>query len=210
MLSSIDENRMWPDSINPASKGMKHVMRKITICLWLLSCAALGIAHDVSQKSASQGRPDLSGTWVLDRKKADLTRFDRDLRRGGITMIVQHLEPEIKITRKFKSEGKDRTQDLVYYTDGRGEKNPGLVTKDMVTESRTLWDGNRLVSKSLSRMRTSQGILEIEGLQKWELSADGRTLTQIITHGNLRSNPGGHLPIMFAPPPEKRFFNRVP
>ena len=125
-------------------------------------------------------------------------------------MIVQHLEPEIKITRKFKSEGKDRTQELVYYTDGRGEKNPALVTKNTVAESRTLWDGNKLVSKSLSRMRTSQGIFEIEGLQKWELSADGRMLIQIITQGNMRSNPGGPVSILFAPPPEKRVFNRVP
>jgi hypothetical protein len=185
------------------------MMRKIAICLWLLSCAALCVAQGGSENSKEESRPDLTGTWVLDRQKTDLARFDRDLRRGGITLIVRHLEPEIRITNKFRSEGKDRAQELVYYTDGRGEENPLLVTKGVV-KSRTLWDGRKLVSKSFSQMRTSRGILQLEALQKWELSADGRTLTQTITYGDASFNPGGRAPLLFAPPPEKRVFNRVP
>jgi hypothetical protein len=182
----------------------------MAILLWLLLCATLCPAQVNNKKPVQQARPDLSGTWELDRSKSDLKGYDRDLREGGITLVVAHHEPQMKVTRKFRSEGKDQTQKLLYYTDSRGEENPVLMGKGTV-KSKTIWDGHRIVTKSIYRKPTSRGIMSIETLIKWELSSDGSALIQTLTHNLPWFNPSGAVyPILGYPNVEKRVFKRVP
>jgi hypothetical protein len=187
-------------------------MRKIAIFLWILLSAVSGLAEVENREPVSQSRPNLSGTWALDKTKTDLKHYDRDLKKSGITLVVEHHETEIKITRTFKSEGKDRKQELVYYTDGRGEKNPILEGGKMRVKSHTRWIGNELMTKSIFRNPLAErGVFEQqEVLTKWELSNDGRTLTQTISVSKPNINLPGRGLFIPSYSVEKRVFNRVP
>lgn len=161
-------------------------MKKVVACVLLLSCAALSLGHGNQKKPGDLlSKPDLSGVWVLDKSRGNYRKVNAALAEGGITLVVSHREPEIKITRRFMLDGKERVQELAYYTDNRGEKNPAMMV-DALIESKTKWDGRKLVSKltadaSMSRssaIRTRNIRMDIRMSEKWELSADGKTLTQ--------------------------------
>jgi hypothetical protein len=187
------------------------VMRNITICLCLLLCASLCTAQGGDKNADAQSRPDLSGAWVLDKSKIDLSSSDSDLAQGGMTLIVLHREPEIKITRKFRSKKRDYVQEIVFYSDARGETNPVLIGKDRI-KSRTAWEDKRLVSNSLWRSQTERGVREIKVINSWELSPDGKTLIQTVMYSRSRViNPekAGFL-VEGEPSVIRRFFNRAP
>ncbi len=153
------------------------MLRKITIFAWLLSCAALCIAQEGNQKSASQSKPDLSGTWVLDKSKSKPGK-----KTGGLTLIISQHESEIRITRKSTLDGNEKNHELLYYSDGRGEKNPTLV-RDELTGSdfvgtTTKWEKNRLVMKAMYQRKSPKGSFEMEMTEQWGLSSDGTMLTK--------------------------------
>ena len=186
-------------------------MKKVALCFWLLSCVAVCLAQGGNKNSTVQSRPDLSGTWMLDKSKIDASSSDSDLAQGGMTLIVLHREPEIKITRKFRSGKKDYVQEIVFYSDARGETNPILTGKGRI-KSRTAWEDNRLVSNSLWRHQTERGAQERKVINSWELSSDGKTLIQTIMYSRSRIiNPerAGFL-VEGEPRVITRFFNRAP
>jgi hypothetical protein len=67
------------------------------------------------------------------------------LNPSDLTLIITHQEPEIRIKRKFTLGGTHQEQDLIYYTDRRGESNVTLGGGKNKSESRTKWEGDRLV-----------------------------------------------------------------
>lgn len=161
-------------------------MKKVVACALLLSCVALALGQGNQKKpDDAASKPDLSGVWTLDKSQGNFRKVNAALAEGGITLIVSHQEPEIKITRKFILDGKERVQELSYYTDNRGEKNPAMIVNALI-ESKTKWDGRKLVSRLTTdnlvnsnpayRMRNIR--MDIYTTEKWELSADGQTLTQ--------------------------------
>ena len=99
-------------------------MKTILLLLCLFACAAAGAAAGDDRKKEGK-HPDLSGTWTLDRSKSDFGVFwDRPLAKTDATLVVVHNEPELKVTRTLRLNGREETKELVYYTDGRGESNP--------------------------------------------------------------------------------------
>ena len=150
--------------------------------------AGVSAARDDKRKGAAP-RPDLSGTWVLDRSKSNYgDARGRNISKDDVTLVITHRDPELRFTKTVVNEGRQETKEYVYYTDGRGETNPMYYGSGEV-DSKTRWDGDRLETlATLARVgRANQGAgyyLAMEA--KWRLSDDGRTLT----HTNYSVNPG--------------------
>ena len=83
------------------------MMRKTFAGLWVLALACACQAQAGHAKAAApQSPPDLSGVWVLDASRGNFSRFNSELAKGGITLIVSQHDPEIRVTRRFVLGGK--------------------------------------------------------------------------------------------------------
>lgn len=150
----------------------------VFVFLLVLSSSALGQG---SEKATSQAEPfNLSGTWILDRSKSDFGALsDSPLVQAEVTLTIEHAAPELKIKRKETRDGREQLTELAYYTDGRGEMNPSTLGRVGVKTS-TKWDGGKIVSTSkLTRRDASGKTSTLETTDRWQLSKDGRTLTQV-------------------------------
>lgn len=155
-------------------------MKNIVICFLLFGClSCLSVAFAESGEVAKvQSKPDLSGTWTLDMSSSDFGGTPRkDLLYDAITLIIVHSDTELKIVRTMFKKKSERSQELVYFTDGRGETNPTMDGKDRV-KSITRWDGPVLMSISIGAPHVFMpGISHhVESTDKWELSAADNTL----------------------------------
>lgn len=151
-------------------------MKTILCCLCLLACAAVSLAAQGGGKK-EKGRPDLSGTWQLDRSKSEFGVFvERPVAHAEVTLAIEHRDPELKIRRTLKVRGREETAQLVYHTDGRGETNPGLFGVARV-ESKTSWEGNKVVARTRLKRKGLRGDADLELTEKWQLSGDSKALT---------------------------------
>jgi hypothetical protein len=189
--------------------------------LFAFACAAPCAAQD--KKKEPPARPDFSGTWVLDLKKSGYGNV-RNPRAVTLptTLVIAHGEPEVRVTRKFpEAYSEERGGEIVYYTDGRGEKNT-LVGRDRVSlsgtiESHTKWKGKRLVIRGTDYLVAFGDTNSFDFTERWELSADGNTLTQTKEYDVL-GEPGGstRVPrregdsVVMVPADSKRVYNRAP
>lgn len=160
-------------------------MRLRLAVLWLVACVALGAAQDEKgKKKGEQPKPDLNGTWVRDNPKSDFGRYAASpLAKAEATLVIESKEPEIKMTRTVKIDGQDDARGYTYYSDGRGETNPPLLGQGEV-KSKTKWDGAKLVAKASTSRQTPNGAVYTEIVEKWEVSADGKTLTDTLSYGS--------------------------
>jgi hypothetical protein len=130
---------------------------------------------------AQEKTPNFSGTWVLDRSRSDPPGGFGGGRGGGpmanaeVVLIIEHQEPTLKITRLVKTPQGDRTQELVYTTDGKENKNPGMRGAEVKSKSK--WDKGKLVTKASQTIETPQGTVDLEITEIRSLSEDGKTLT---------------------------------
>ncbi len=156
---------------------MKVLLLSVVLLVPLALVAAQG-----EKAQGGKSRPDLSGTWVLDKSKSDFGPFDSSpVTKADVTLVISHREPEFRVTRRTSLNGRTETQELAYYTDERGEKNPSVFGK-VGLESKTKWEGSRLVARSVVMRKSPSGDpVRIESIERWQFSSDGRTLTQSIT-----------------------------
>ena len=124
----------------------------------------------------AQAKANMSGTWVLDKAKSNFGRFSKEAANAKITMKILHKEPTLKMTRSGSLNGEARSQSLTFYTDGRGETNPGLLGNSQA-KSKTTWEGEKLVTHSWSTLSINGETVQLETLERRELSSDGKTLT---------------------------------
>jgi hypothetical protein len=151
-------------------------VKTILCCLCLLACAAVAVAAQGGGKKG-KGRPDLSGTWQLDRSKSEFGMFgERPVAHAEVTLAIEHRDPELKIGRTLRVRGREETAQLAYHTDGRGESNPGLFGVALVA-SKTLWEGERVVARTRLKRKGLRGDADLELTEKWWLSGDGKTLS---------------------------------
>jgi hypothetical protein len=114
----------------------------------------------------------LSGTNARDINGEWKQRLSDQL----ISLLVEHHDPEIKVTRRVVTEAQDTTEISVYYTDGRGEIN---VKDGRPLKSLTKWKGQNL-SFSFSRKSKGDGItLKTNQSIRWELSSSGQSLIEV-------------------------------
>ncbi|HEX7297220.1 MAG TPA: hypothetical protein VF251_15820 [Pyrinomonadaceae bacterium] len=100
--------------------------------------------------------------------------------------MIQHSDPQININRVFKSKRYTQEEALTYYTDERGEENTDTNQK---VESKTTWDGDKIVSQSATRGFEDR----FDGFRTvtWQISKDGNTIKQTTMIRSTISNPVG-------------------
>jgi hypothetical protein len=130
-------------------------------------------------KKGGKGRADLTGRWALDKSKSDFGPFENSpVVKAEVTLAIAHADPELKISRRETRDGRELTTELAYYTDGRGELNPSTLGRVGV-KSETRWDGGKIVATSTLKRRAANGeVSTLDTTDKWQLSGDGRVLTQ--------------------------------
>lgn len=147
-------------------------MRKAIFSLWLLIAATTCFAQTETERSNKQWKPDLSGTWLLDKSKS------REVDADHFTLVIVHLEPEIRITEKLEKDGRRWTKELVHYTDGRSDTN--IEQGEHYSKTKIRWQGNTLVREQL---HTSFGVkFEMVTTEEWKLSKDNKSLTRTIVN----------------------------
>jgi hypothetical protein len=189
----------------------------LTACAAILISAVPSSAQNKQANKSTQTKPDLSGTWLLDPKKSNITG---PTSRWDLPTKVSHHDPEFRITYMSQSNGQPVELDFVYFTDGRGETNPaeyllttdpqpatpGDVAKEMA-KSKTRWSGNKIVTRSPLSITVAGNMLEFEVIDEWTLSADGKTLTQTSKTVSKQSSSGRFVPA--TAPEDKRVYNRI-
>jgi hypothetical protein len=154
-------------------------MKSALLCLCLLlACASPAAARD-DKKKEGKPHPDFSGTWELDRSKSDFGLFrDRPLSKADATLVIAHRDPELKITRTLKLNDQQEVKEFSYYTDERGETNPATIGAGEV-KSKTKWDGDKVAAHAKMSWPGQGGGAgyELDVMQKWQVSSDGKTLT---------------------------------
>lgn len=155
-------------------------MKTLLLTLWLLAACAAGVGASArGDGKKEKARPDFSGTWELDRSKSDFGLFrERPVSKADSTLVVEHKEPELKITRTLRLGGRQETKQFAYYTDGRGETNPATIGAGEV-RSKTRWDGDRVAahSKLVRPGRDGAAGSELDVTQRWQVSSGGKSLT---------------------------------
>ena len=154
-------------------------MKKIIICLFVVWCATVNFAQSSQTKPGKPLRPDLNGTWQLNRAKSDLTDDDRyALSLGEIALTISHHDPELKLGRRFHSGNADSESHSLFYTDGRGETNAGTTGQNAIKSS-TRWQGRKLISRyvlprAIARNHGTVDVVDV--VDEWSLTDDGKTL----------------------------------
>lgn len=194
---------------------MKEIVN--AFCFALISALITLPAPVLGKQKTTKPKPDLTGTWLLDRTKSNIGPPlvpDQPLK-------IVHRDPELRITHRVQSNGQSVERDFVYYSDGRGETNlttmflstgtdmnkPGS-DKD-VTKSKTKWDGDKLVTRSILRNVIGGHPLEFDIIDEWKLSKDEKTLTQT-SRTIFRQDMSGGIFVPANRPDNKRVYNRVP
>jgi hypothetical protein len=154
---------------------MRRSLSASLLIVLLTLCLSAGAAGDDKKKA----RPDFSGTWKLDGSKSEYGLFsDRPLSKADATLVVTHREPELKLVRTLRLNGHEETREFTYFTDERGESNPGSFGSG-VLNSKTRWDGERVTAHAKTAWPARGGRPEVllETTQTWQLSSGGKALT---------------------------------
>jgi hypothetical protein len=155
-------------------------MKALPLALCLLAACAVAAAGGDRKKA----HPDFSGTWRIDRSKSDYGEWsDKPLAKADSTLVVEHRDPELKIKSTLSLDGREEVRDFAYYTDGRGETNQATLGAGQV-ESKTKWDGDKVVSEGHVKRRGQGGTYELTVTQRWQVSSDGKTLTNTTSFSN--------------------------
>ena len=103
-----------------------------------------------------------------------------------ISLIVEHHEPEIKVTRRLVSDAEDETEISVYYTDGRGELN---VSNGSPMKSITQWNDQNLTFLISNTSKVDGDTFKFQKSMKWEMSSDGDSLIEV-TESRMSASAG--------------------
>lgn len=158
--------------------------------------------------SEPKPKPNFSGSWLLDQQKSTDSGLTG---RPDLPMKIVHQDPEFRVTRSYDLDGQIAEGTFVYFTDRRSERNdpaPGwpATLKDEGDKSHTKWNGNKIViRKRLSPLDVGGVVIETERLTEYEISDDGKVLTQTIRINFLPSRT----PVQNTTPNRKLIYNRV-
>jgi hypothetical protein len=154
----------------------------------LLSACFVAFTAICFAQSDQSRKPDLSGTWKLDAGK------NTDLQEE---IKITHHDPRFIVRRKAQLNDAPAERELTYYTDGRGETNLRESQADgfeswrpAETESKTTWNKNSLVTRSVSLSVSSGAVSQLEIVDEWRLSGDGKTLTLTTRTLPKKDSPG--------------------
>ncbi len=150
-------------------------MKRAVVCLFILMPAALCFSQG-NQKPSQQSRPDLSGTWELNRAKSDLEDVGGESAVSEVAVIILQHDPEFRVTRRRRSGSFEIVGQALFYTDGRGEANRLIPGREDI-KSTTKWEGKKVVTVYTLRRTLPGSVITMDVTDEWKLSDDGRTLT---------------------------------
>ena len=171
--------------------------RRLLIASLLAACAGASASAQVKSK------PDLSGVWLVDQSKSEKT--NSPLEDSEISVTIQQNEPEIKMVRRYQM----TSLVINYFTDGREISTKKLIASD-VLKATTKWDGDKLVNRTLTRRIVMGRSVDMDVVEEWKLSKDGKTLTKKIIIIFPRNAPDKVNAVPVARPTEefKKVYNR--
>lgn len=181
-------------------------MKQLLAGLWLLIFATLCVAQNENKKTNDKDISDLNGKWTLDKSKSDMgldkgpVRFSGKIEFPDTSLSIVHREPEIKVTETVKGKDSKTVSELIYYTDGRSGSVANNKNPDVKPTAE--WKERKLTIKSFIPVpyKINNRPAQLEKTEVWEISKDGKTLTQTITF-----KPEANLP---GPAPMKKVFKR--
>ena len=184
----------------------------------LLLAFTLSVYPQKEKKLKAVDKPNLSGLWMLDRKKSNIGPGPYT----DLPLEISHHDPEFRVVRRFQWNGEMKVQDSIYYSDKRGETNPTTMfmgadtpgsnmraLEQQKTSSTTGWKDDQLVVRSLVRSQLRGRMLEFEVIDEWKLSRDKNTLTQT-TRRIAVNGPSNSVFIPATQSDSKRVYQRIP
>jgi hypothetical protein len=182
---------------------MKSALR-IMIWACLACCLSAGTLAQEGQKGGGdKSKPDLSGTWALDKEKSDKVKIP--LLDNETTLVIVQRDPEISMTHTASLGDSEMPWKATYYTDGRGEAYQSPLGGGSV-KSKTRWDGNKLQTRYTIQKVYPGRVVNVDVIEEWKLSKDGKTLTQRLA---AVPQPGGQRRGTVSRVENQRIFNRV-
>jgi hypothetical protein len=112
-------------------------------------------------------KPNFTGAWKVNSSKSDFGQFPG----GNMTAKIAHEDPKLKSTITQEGPQGEFTMESTYTTDGKESTNEGFGGAPMKAVAK--WDGDILNIESKGQF----GDNEFTMVDKYELSADGKTLT---------------------------------
>jgi hypothetical protein len=152
----------------------------------LLGALVLATCFCPAPGAQVRSKPDLSGTWVVDKTRSE--KSDNPLEDSETSVTIQQNDPEIRMVRRFSSAGGAFEVPLVYYSDQRGQDYKDPATGQSL-KSKTKWDGDKLVRRSVVRRIIMGRIVDVDMIEEWKLSKDGQTLTRKMIYVFPRNAP---------------------
>ncbi len=118
--------------------------------------------------------PDFSGKWVINKEKSNF-RFGPDGPTPDLTLAIEQTADSIKVHQHMSTERGDRDRDFTLTPDGQTRDIPWFM--DRTAKVTAKWEGSVLVLDVVMEMQGGQMEGTMKTNERWELSADGKTLT---------------------------------
>jgi hypothetical protein len=152
---------------------MKTLMSTLFV---IVAAAGMAMAAD---------KPDFSGDWKMD---ADKSSFGQTPPLTSLSVKIDHKEPTVSMVKTQSGAQGDQVLNFKYSTDGKETTN-SLMGNDV--KSKAGWEGKALVVNS----SLDAGGMLIKLIDKFTLSDDGKTLTEVLT---IAGTPQGDLEITYV------------
>ncbi|HMF77594.1 MAG TPA: hypothetical protein VK604_18190 [Bryobacteraceae bacterium] len=144
-----------------------------------LLAGVVAVLPPLAFAQAPAAKPNFSGRWRMVRDRSEFHGFKMP---DMVVRVVDHHDPILNLHTVQTSGGNTTMADVVYTTDGTPATN---TISGRPAQSKAFWDGTDLVIRTT--MKTSKGDNEVIE-DRWQLSADGETLT---THSHVETDRGG-------------------
>jgi hypothetical protein len=132
----------------------------------------------VTHVSAQQAKPNLTGTWILNRSKSKLSPHPAP---GDVRYKIKHSEPRIEMELLFLG----RSNTYSYMTDGK-ERVARQSLQDGAMRAKAYWDSNTLVIEKHQAI-PFQTVGAFVTISRYTLSQDGKSLA-ITSHTDKSSS----------------------
>ena len=136
---------------------MLHLRRPSLAGFALLSLAAL----------SAYAKPNFTGDWKLNAAKSEFGQFPAP---SSMTQKAAHDDPALKVATKMATDNGEFEFESTYSTDGKETSN---AFGPNAMKSVAKWEGETLAIQTKGQFGDSEVTIQ----DKWELSADGKSIT---------------------------------
>ncbi|HEY6230446.1 MAG TPA: hypothetical protein VIW64_04225 [Pyrinomonadaceae bacterium] len=148
-------------------------MKKRLICLLLLVMTMAASAPAQNQKQKTH--PNFSGGWQVDLSNLDAGEISSEPR----ILLIEHQEPELRIKGRQIGGNPVLSNEIILFTDGRGETNRALVGYAIGDlKSKTEWKGEKLIRRYTTRQTVRGTFVNVNVTEELKLTDDAKKLVR--------------------------------